>query len=329
MINSELLAKMLDGTLTDAERTILNNESALHPELANEVAQLQRIDAMLANSGLQYDTPTPAFLKCVEDEIAQRVRDSRSIKPVPFIPPIFDTKFNWNLLIMACSGIVTISSLGYLGYTKLYRTELTTISVIENNSTQQPILSIQSPINTVTQQETSNSNERQNQIITSKGTSTRLSSELTTDNSKQKLITNQLVQQKDYSKNELDAMIAASSGANIQLTDIQNKLNLLNEKRLQGDKFSEMTLNKQIGLLYNLGGNPIEAKKYLEEALKLAQISSIKDEEATILGELGLIDYKLGYPDRATYKIRQAIDILTSVGNNASRWTKELSRLQK
>lgn len=334
MINNELLAKMLDGTLTDSERMILTKESAINPELANEVAQLQRIDAILAKSGYQYDAPTPAFLKSVEDEIAQRVKDSRKVKPVPFIPPIFDTKFNWNIFIMACSGIVTISSLGYLGYNKLFRVDSINPITLEHSLTSEPIsISQTSPhISSETSTTKFYSNQQKTEIKNNNKQNVQLTDNLgASDNidNKQKMNLTQPNQTKDFSKNELDASIAASSGANTPIVDIQNKLNQLTEKRTQGNKIAEMSLNKQIGLLYNQEGNPTEAKKYLDEALRLAQNTSIKEEEATILGELGLIDNKLGYSDKAIIKIRQAIEILNSTGNNTSRWTKELSTLQK
>lgn len=328
MMNNELLAKMLDGTLTDSERKILNSEAAAHPEFALELDQLRRIEAMLAKSGNRYDIPTPAFLQSVEDEIAQKVRDSRSVKPIPILPPyLFDTKFNWNLLIMACSGLVTIASLGYLGYNKLYPPEpiviieqTTPIQQAENIAiqNQQPtpkkhlevrpsIAQSKQPISLLTSQNTLLPDRK---IVSDNGSQQNYIPALTT-------------------KDSLDGSIAASYGSNTQLPKIQKMLAQLNEKRTSGDKIAEMSLNKKIGLLYNQDGNLTEARKYLEEALVLARHTNIREEEGNIMGEIGLIENKSGNPEKASVKIRQAIDILTTSGVSTARWAKELSSIHK
>jgi hypothetical protein len=328
MINNELLAKMLDGTLSESERSLLQSEAVSHPEIADEIAQLQRIEKMLVTSGNRYDIPTPSFLKSVEDEIAQKVRDSRSIKPVPILPPNFDTKFNWNLLIMTCSGLVTIGSLGYLGYTKYY----TPAPIVR---VEQTLETATTPSNLQTTVETSQSTypisreqvSRKNQ--TSVKNAVQLSQSEVKPESKPEQTATSTDNAKDFSKPEVSGSIDPQYNDNSSRNQIQSMIGQLEEKQRMKDKFAEMTLNKRIGLLYSQSGNGSDAKKYLENALLLAHNTNTREEEGILLGEIGLVESKLGNSELAASKIRQAIDILTSLGINTEKWTKALSVIHK
>ncbi|MBI3257981.1 MAG: tetratricopeptide repeat protein [Ignavibacteriae bacterium] len=326
MTNNELLAKMLDGTLTASERTILNAEAAAHPEFANELEQMKRIESILTKSGNRYDIPTPAFLQSVEDEIAQKVRDSRSVKPIPILPPnIFDIKFNWNLLIMACSGLVTIASLGYYGYNKLYPPAPIVIS--EQQTAQQP----ESTTNPLAQSpQISRSNEKS--ISVARKQSLTIHSTENTAIEQSKAIVekspNQLLAAKETNKDSIDASIASNSNANTLTQKIQKTLSELNEKRAAGDKINEMSLRKQVGLLYSQAGSNSEAHKYLSEALEIAKSNNFRQAEGNILGEIGLIEKQMGNMDSAINKLHQAIDILNSSGSPSAKWTKALSNIQ-
>lgn len=326
MTNNELLAKMLDGTLTASERTILNAEAAAHPEFANELEQMKRIESILTKSGNRYDIPTPAFLQSVEDEIAQKVRDSRSVKPIPILPPnIFDIKFNWNLLIMACSGLVTVASLGYYAYNKLYPpnpivvTEQQTVSQPENtvNSTDRSVQS--SPVKA---KSISAAPKQTYSNHTIQNSGTDLQKTIAENNSSQK--SESLLTDKDT----VSGIVKQNTNLNTDTPDIQKLLLELNEKRTAGDRISEMRIKKQIGMLYTSSRNNSEAHKYLNEALEIAKNMKIRDAEGSITGEIGLVEMKMGNTEIAVAKIHQAIDILNASGNSSAKWTKELSKLQ-
>jgi tetratricopeptide (TPR) repeat protein len=343
MTNDELLAKMLDGTITPTEKSLLTSEALKNATLAQAIEQLQRVEALLAQSPHSYSAATDEFLKSIEDEIAEKVRDNRR-KPVPILPPYIDTKWNWNILLYSVSAILTVGAAGYFGYTAFTTPTKKAIenpqAIAHNQSPQQPIGSPQSSQPTaVPPQPTSGrvipsnsyrnieSGTPQQTLGLEHNSLLKPESNPSTNQAPVSTLPTKSSENTPPDNGELDGI--ASSGSNKDQQMINTLSAQLAEKRASGDKFSEMTLNKQIGMLYGKRGKRDEALRYLETALTHSRAVNAKSQEGAILGEIGLLESKHGNKDLAAAKIQQAIDILAKNGLNHDKWTRELSNLSK
>ncbi len=347
MTNDELLAKMLDGTITPAEKSLLSSEALKNATLAEAIVQLQRVEALLAQSPHSYSAATEEFLKSIEDEIAEKVRDNRR-KPVPILPPYIDTKWNWNILLYSVSAILTVGAAGYFGYTVLTtpskKAQENPPAIVENQSANRPTTTIEQSLQQPTDvppQPTSGKVIPSNSF---KSIESATPQQLGEHNSLNKPELNASAKQNqapietqppknpDNQTNnsplvQMDGI--ASSGTNKDQQVISSLSAQLIEKHAIGDKFSEMTLNKQIGMLYGKSGKHDDALRYLETALTHSRTVNAKSEEGAILGEIGLLESKFGNKDTAAAKLQQAIDLLSKNGINHDKWLRELTKLSR
>lgn len=361
MTNDELLAKMLDGTITPAEKSLLTSEALKNATLAQAIEQLQRVEALLAQSPHSYSAATDEFLKSIEDEIAEKVRDNRR-KPVPILPPYIDTKWNWNILLYSVSAIITVGAAGYFGYTAL-TTPTKTLQSTPDAQVSAPAINMPQPVSTsdspvmrpttapaqptsgkvvstrpdvhsvpVQQQNLAhqqNVQQPQSQLQSSNsGTSNPVAAAPLPLSSAPVTTTKTTDTPANNGANEVEGKTASEGTIKLQ----QKRMALLAqlaEKRSGGDKFGEMALNKQIGMLYSSDGKHDEALKHFETALSHSRSVNARNEEGLILGEIGLLESKFGNKEIAITKIQQAIDILSKAGMNHDKWTRELLKLTK
>lgn len=361
MTNDELLAKMLDGTITPAEKSLLNSEALKNATLAEAIEQLQRVETLLAQSPHSYSAATDEFLKSIEDEIAEKVRDNRR-KPVPILPPYIDTKWNWNILLYSVSAIITVGAAGYFGYTAL-TTPTKTLQHTPDAHVSTPANTMPLPVSTndfpvtrpttapaqptsgkvVSNQPNVHSIPEHQQISTQHQDIQQPKSQIQSSNSAPTspvpsapqspssapvTIAKTTESPINNGANEVEGKTASEGTMKLQ----QKRMALLAqlaEKRSVGDKFGEMALNKQIGMLYSSDGKHDEALKHFETALSHSKSVNARNEEGLILGEIGLLESKFGNKEIAITKIQQAIDILSKAGMNHDKWTRELSKLTK
>lgn len=360
MTNDELLAKMLDGTITPAEKSLLTSEALKNATLAEAIEQLQRVETLLAQSPHSYSAATEEFLRSIEDEIAEKVRDNRR-KPVPILPPYIDTKWNWNILLYSVSAILTVGAAGYFGYTALTTGKKATTApsptvVVAQPSGENPQAAKEIPMTSTPGPTTAPAQPTYGKVIPKQGTlqtapdmhaasktdvpNTPILTTPQTDNRTSAqtpanpLPTAALTPSKNAEtianngSREVEGS-AASEGSIKRQQKRTELLALLAEKRSGGDKVGEMTLNKQIGMLYSSDGKHDEAVKYLEAALAHSRSINSRNDEGIILGEIGLLESKFGNKDLAVSKLQQAIDILTKAGMNHDKLSRELTKLTR
>jgi len=354
MTNDELLAKMLDGTITPAENKQLTSEALKNSTLAEAITQLRHVEALLALSPNNYSAATEEYLKSIEDEIAEKVRDNRR-KPVPILPPYIDTKWNWNILLYTVSAILTVGAAGYFGYTALTTPSKNPATnpteTVDKQLTDQTLKADpaqgSSNANPSAQSTTRNnigSNSNQNNINSSpsdqvsyfkshqnQSNSNDLGQSIHQPVAEQPSQPQQIATRtevpSDANLNEIDG--AASSSADKKMEQITLLTNQLVEKHAIGDKVGEMALNKQIGMLYSKSGKHDIALRYLDLALTHSRSVNAKSEEGLILGEIGLLELKSGNKDSAMSKLQQAIDLLSKSGLNHDKLSRELAKITK
>lgn len=84
-----------------------------------------------------------------------------------------------------------------------------------------------------------------------------------------------------------------------------------------------------LGRRFRADGNTVEARSYLESAVRHAQAVRLTDYEMDAHGELGLLAKSRGDIDAAVRSFEQAINIGRAQKRNVSRWSQELESIQQ
>ncbi|MCX6147279.1 MAG: hypothetical protein NTW25_08530 [Candidatus Kapabacteria bacterium] len=118
----------------------------------------------------------------------------------------------------------------------------------------------------------------------------------------------------------------ANAGIKATLINLEKELK---EKQNSEDIVGQATLNKKIGLIYkSLSNNDRNALIYLENAYKLSSSANMPELKAECLGELGLLDIKIGNKETGLKKIEECLNIMKDINpKKHSDWINRKSKL--
>lgn len=321
MTTDELIAKLLDGTLSANEQLHLNSLMASSPELAEEVHSLTTIEQLLRSQPQPLITEeSEAFLHTVENRIATAVSSQRKAT-------VIGTK--------AAAWLVAIPLAVLLGGMSI---SLLQPSATQTNETQRveatpPALQIEVPVSFHAPVSTPTS-QSNNQVSTAQQTEIKSQRHST---EQQEANTNELF----ASANEQPATNSETAHADIQgnanIANQQNTNNYIESYRKQFEQFLQdgnraqaAITAKTIGVLHRQSGNTTEAQHFLLLALKLSREVHLVEYEAEALGELGLTAKAKGNADEARTYLRSCVTLLENGPNTAllSRWQKESRNIE-
>ncbi len=334
MNDDALLAKMLDGTLSPAERQTLAARKAISVELAEEAEQLADIEHLLVNSDMQFDRKQFEFLRAFEDRVADIIAtegspavesqllkkstsgtQTKAQRPAWYrIGMLLIVPFLFNALQMRSSNVVPDAEAGIYGpmpvkdqmavfppTTLADPLELAPIPAKTRTATG-------SKTSTLAKEEESEDKRTQNDKDSLRDTSTS----------------------KEGRSDVVNASVSLPTLAERVSALVSTLEGRLLDARASNDRALEAICAQKIGLLYRQCGREFSAiaRQYLEQALRLARSSGLREVEAKALGEIALLEAQEGNRLKAALLLNECILLLEEGGfGNAQRWRHELQEL--
>lgn len=318
MTTDELIAKLLDGTISSPEQQQLHEQMAASPALAEEVHRLTVIENLLTLEEEETEVAAAApFLRSVENTIAasiavgsQTVQVNPSSLPRMFFAP----------LLVLLSGIgVFLAWPSSDAPVPVQRQEQ--LDTPPSFSMQVPATKEAAPTVSTTQESsidvrpTARLRERaaENHIIAENKPNTRVTPVVPPSPENSASIENNSPAANDKQLNQFEEL-QTSYTAHLQ----------------QGDNVKAAIVAKSLGSLYRKQGDLQQAQTYLLSSLELSRKSHLPEYEAEALGELGLLAHDNGNQASAREYISSCIELLRQSGATAAlrRWEKQLARLQ-
>lgn len=317
MTTDELIAKLLDGTISVAERQQLQTLAASSPALAEEIHRLTVIENLLASGeeDKEMAAATP-FLRSVEQSIAASIAAGGTVSAGSgSIPRMIFTP----LLVL----------LGGIGIFLAWPSSDEPTTVREQYDTP-PSLSMHVPATpeAVVPDGPAAAEPVERPVETrrpvSRSAETPVEREITVPPTAEPTVPE--VETTQDGKAFIDNTLNSGSAVSRQLEVLQNSY----EASLkQGDNVKAAMTAKSLGSLYRNHGRMQQAQTYLQTSLELSRKARLQEYEAEALGELGLLARDTGNTTAAREYISSCIELLQKSGVTSSlqRWEKELARL--
>lgn len=317
MTTDELIAKLLEGTISSTEQQQLHEQMAASPALAEEVHRLTVIENLLTleEEETEVAAATP-FLRSVENTIAasiavgsQTVQVNPSSLPRMFFAPL--------LVLLGGIGVFLAwpSSDAPVPVQRQEQLDTPPSFSMHVPATKEaaPIVST-TPESSIEARPTARLRERsaENHTIAENRPNTPVASVVPPSP-------------------ENSASIEQTPTANDkQLNQFETLQTSYTAHLQQGDNVKAAIVAKSLGSLYRKQGNLQQAQTYLESSLELSRKARLPEYEAEALGELGLLARDNGNQAAAREYISSCIELLRKSGATASlqRWEKQLARLQ-
>lgn len=314
MTTDELIAKLLDGTLSANEQQQLDALIASSPELAEEVHSLTTVEQLLRSQ------PQPliaeeseAFLCTVENRIATTFASQRKATVIGTKTATWLVAIPLALLL----GGVSIS---------LFQPSATQTDGPQRTEEVPPALHMElpaplhTPVSTLPSQTKPQAVAAQRVETAQRGSSAQQlhSNELPVSANEQPIANSEIA----YADIQGNARIANQQGSSVHIESYRKQF----EQFLQnGNKVQAAITAKTIGVLHRQSGNTNEAENFLLLALKLSREVQLTEYEAEALGELGLTAKAKGNAEEARTYLRSCVTLLENSTNTAlrARWQKE------
>ncbi len=357
MNNDTLLAKLLDGSLTQAERQHLDAMIAASPEFADEVRELQMVEELLVSSPVQ-DLPNASpFLRTLENKVALTMGSAGAAGVAGALATSSTNVISANtvsastkvLLSMAASLLIVASAALYFGTDSADEPETATIeqtapgeredvqAEMAPNSAQVP--DVQAPAATNESTESVNSAPPPELPLVASRTADEMPAQ-PADEELSEL--QQDIQQRDPFEelsSEAEAQregrgIADNSSDDDSTKRMEQSLQAeLHISREQNDDAKRAVNAKRLGSFYRqhkVKQLQDQSRALLEEALLTARRAGLQETEAETLGELAMLDSAQRDYASARQRLKQCIEILQAVQSpQLERWRETLAKLPR
>lgn len=324
MNNEELIARLLDGSITEAEKSELDAQIAQSPVLAQEVRELMVVENLLAKDEAEDVVPV-GFLSSVENKVATIIAGAgaagiggAALESILGGKAAAGAATTATTIFGAKAIVVVVSALAIGGGSWA---AFSILSPKPDNSQQNPPAIVQQQ--TQIQQDPASEVPKAESILVptpiadKKIPTQREENIASADNG------NSAKEQR-----EIGGKISSPVPEGEKMLQIYQ--NELAGKQSSGDKAGIALTSKKIGVLYRNLGNKSESAKYLEQALRNSRAIGLHEVEAETLGEIGLLESAHGNRENAMKSIQECLTILRSVNSGAvQRWEKELSKVQQ
>lgn len=320
MTTDELIAKLLDGTLSASEHQELQTLIASSPELADEIHNLTAIEQMLSSQPVSpiVEESRP-FLHTVENTIAANLAAQSKA-------PLIGTK-----TAMWLATVPFAVLLGGVAFSLFQPSEMQ-VSPAQRAAEAPPTLHIELPASTTPKA-----------VLTPQSTP-----QASAVRRAQRTTSAPAVQTQEPNNSQAPAAAHTPSLASVETpsADIQGSARITSpskpairiesyrkqfEQFLQdGNKVQAAITAKTLGVLQRQAGNTAEARESLLSALRLSREVRLTEYEAETLGELGLLAKATGNVGEARTYLRSCIALLESSPDAAllGRWHKELQNIE-
>lgn len=322
MTNDELLAKLLDNTLTEAERLELNVRMAASPHFAEEVREYLAVEEMLAKTKGSLTTAPAHLLQSVEQKTVATILTAAATTVVA--ETAVRSTLSGRLLVGISALVLSGAATWYLVTSSDPQPETPVQPIAEQQSNNKQVTPVpQTPLYSpappqerehVQAQQVPEEHVQQNQ-----------------KNTEQKpIVPSSPVVPPPATDDASTNVNAQKNERNTASKQLEEQLDAYKKYKANGNTISLMITAKKVGIVYRTLKELDNSRIYLEEALALAKTQHIDDEEAILTGELGLLEKERGALEPAKQLLQTCVDKLRALGSpQLQRWQDELTDLRK
>ncbi len=323
----ELLVKYLDGTLTTSEKQEFTNFMEQSPTFAQEVRTMESFDDFLDTSQLatrNHDNIDIGFLGDMQKHFAQsaigtEASSSIGLGTIASKSSSFFTSapfFGKALVLVVLGGGLSFIIWRFAAPSP--ETPIQSSSERLNHSLQTNQSLIATPQQMAAPLVRSDKNEASGRTFALNKT---VDGFVISDSTKP----TGLKPAQELSDGKAQASIQSTTPAQEKLKKlIEQYEQQIRDKEQAGDITAVAFARKTLGILQRENGVLNESMMSLEQALKIAQTSKLRELEGDILGEMALLYKAMGNIDKASRTIKDCVSILTEIGGkNLNRWSKE------
>lgn len=325
MTNDELLAGLLDNSLTETEHRELSARMAASPQFAEEVREYLAVEEALQKSRPALRPGVPSnLMDLVENSVAASVAAASGAAVVSDTAgrSILSNRIIGGLSLVLLSG----AALWYF-----------TSSGSEPTATQpagnQTIVQQQQTPHTIAPQ-TPSAIAPQNTVANSEQPSVSASAPVQ-QQQEQPAAQEQTNTQTNNSAETPAANGSRSMDAKTQgqegkaRVELAKRMAEYEKSKADGDAIRTMLAASQVGIVQLTLRDFGSSKLYLNEALTLARQLKLAESEATITGQIGLLEKERGNRQEAVSLIEECVNKLRAIDSpELQRWQDELRTLQ-
>ena len=317
MTNDELLAKLLENSLTETEHRELSARMAASPQFAEEVREYLAVEEVLkrTRSSLQPTPPLP-LIDTIENSVAA------SIATVAGNAAVSGKSSLYSWLIAGLSAILVGGALWYVlpGSEQPGQNGTEQQIALEQPAAHVPVPP--TPHNTV--------NPPQNDVASTP--SLQQEPTVTTVQPSENA-----VQQNELNHTQQPATDDAKQSMDATSRDQEDKVrkelaksrSYYEKYRAAGDVVNTMLAATQVGIFQRTLKDFESSRAFLDEALALARQLKLEENEAVITGQIGLLEKERGWERQAVKLIEECVQKLQALNSpELQRWQDELKALQ-
>ncbi len=330
MTNDELLAKLLDNSLTEAEQQELSARTAASPQFAEEVREFLAVEEALQKTKPVLQPKIPGqLIDLVEHTVASSVAAGSTIATVASTT----SRFSPSLRILGGLTTVCIGA-GVLWYLSLSSNTVVPQPLSQSPAYEQPTIGTtpapippaQTPAETHLQDDAASAPDQQqgNSVATSAahGSLTQQQASPLSDNTAN-------IGTTTPTDDKQSVEMLATDQKNKVRKELSKAMADYEKYKAAGDAVHTMLKATDIGLYQITLENFESSRVYLDEALSLARQLKLGENEAIILGQIGLLEEARGAHQQAVKLIEECINTLRKLDSpDLQRWQDELKNLQ-
>lgn len=322
MTNDELLAKLLDNTLTEAERLELNVRMAASPHFAEEVREYLAVEEMLAKTKGSLTTAPAHLLQSVEQKTAATILTAAATTVVA--ETAVRSTLSGRLLVGISALVLSGAATWYLVTSGDPQPEMPVQPIAEQQSNNNQVTPApQTPLYSPTPQ------PQREQVQAQQAPEAQVQQNQKKTEQKP-IVPSSPVVPSSATDDATTNMNAQKNERNNASKQLEEQLDAYKKYKANGNTINLMITAKKVGIVYRTLKEFDNSRIYLEEALALAKTQHIDDEEAIVTGELGLLEKERGALEPAKQLLQTCVDKLRALGSpQLQRWQDELTDLRK
>lgn len=313
----ELSIKYIDRTITEDEMGELLAHLEAQPGFKEDFDLLNKIDIALEDSKYELDSSDMKFIGAVGISFGDQVANFGSSAGSAGTSNVASGT--------ASSGASTAGFIGTIGAkfaaSAVLVASLATGSYFYFNHNNDQVITpkIESNSNYINTPKAENNNNQETKKTQSTDEDFDLMSNSISSAGKAMAIAKQTppveTQVRNSNSQDLNAEGSINEKVNAGIkSTLQNLERELKDKQNSNDIAGQATLNKKIGLIYkSISNNDKNASIYLENAYKLSNSANMPELKAECLGELGLLDIKIGNKEAGLKKIDDCLNIMKDI----------------
>lgn len=323
MTNDELLAKLLDNTLTEAERLELNVRMAATPHFAEEVREYLAVEEMLAKTKGSLTTAPAHLLQSVEQKTAATILTAAATTVVA--ETAVRSTLSGRLLIGISALVLSGAATWYLVTSGNPQPEVPVQPIAEQYNNNKQVTPVpHTPVYSPAPQ------QKREQVQAQRAPEEQIQQNQNNTVHSQPIVPSSPVVPTPPTDNTLPNVNAQKNERNNASKQLEEQLDAYKKYKANGNTISLMITAKKVGIVYRTLKELDNSRLYLEEALALAKTQHIDDEEAIVTGELGLLEKERGALEPAKQLLQTCVDKLRALGSpQLQRWQDELADLRK